>query len=34
MTVQYFNCAVGQICHSGRIDKEQIVVFAKQCDPS
>jgi acyl dehydratase len=36
MTVQYFeDYAVGQIYHSGRhrIDKEQIVVFAKQFDP-
>jgi acyl dehydratase len=36
MTVQYFeDYAVGQVYHSGthRIDKEQIVVFAKQFDP-
>jgi acyl dehydratase len=36
MTVQYFeDYAVGQVYHSGRrrIDKEQIIAFAKQFDP-
>jgi acyl dehydratase len=36
MTVQYFeDYAVGQIYHSGRhrIDKEQIIAFARQFDP-
>lgn len=36
MTVQYFeDYAAGQIYHSGRhrIDKEQIIAFAKQFDP-